>query len=370
MPGRDVARSRSTGTRPASLTSARLAAAVVVATGMTVPVPSDGQAGAGSAMRVHLGPVELALGVLEGDLDQEFGDLTAVLARPAAGVLLLDSRTSQLRLFDWTGRFRGRLGRSGSGPGEFRVPTAVDWLGADTLAVLDYGLSRITLAVWTGSVAFAGSFRVAAPAFDLCSIGPAVFVSGARVGDSSIVRRIAVPGGSVRPIGSLFALDRQDPVLAGALSLRLQMECVPQLDLVVVASEWLPEVRAYAAGSGALRWSASLPDFNATIVTHTADGRISFKPPPTAVYHMVTNLRRLDGTLLAVQVRRRIPGQARALRREVVETRLLDAGTGRQVGVQEDLPVILRADSGLLFLADTTDYPRLVVRRYEVRPEA
>lgn len=70
---------------------------------------------------------------------------SGALRLPDGGVVVVNGGTSELRVFDSTGRHTHTFGRKGSGPGEFQSPSGLLWYGPDTLMVTDYGTPRITL---------------------------------------------------------------------------------------------------------------------------------------------------------------------------------------------------------------------------------
>jgi len=58
---------------------------------------------------------------------------------------VLNAATSELRLFDRSGRYTRTFGRAGTGPGEFRNPAGLRWYGVDTLMLSDCATARVTL---------------------------------------------------------------------------------------------------------------------------------------------------------------------------------------------------------------------------------
>ncbi len=89
-----------------------------------------------------------------GDSSVEFGAIRSVLLGRNGSLYLVDRSYRTLRVFDSAGRFERQLGREGSGPGEYRDPYSIAWLG-DQLALLDPGNSRLgrydSSGAWTGS---------------------------------------------------------------------------------------------------------------------------------------------------------------------------------------------------------------------------
>lgn len=74
----------------------------------------------------------------------EFGSVRSVLLGHAGQLYVVDPTNRVISVFDSTGAFSHRLGRDGAGPGEYRDPYSVAWLG-DSLALLDPGNARIGL---------------------------------------------------------------------------------------------------------------------------------------------------------------------------------------------------------------------------------
>ena len=91
----------------------------------------------------------LQIGVVEGDTDYQFHQLLAAMVLPDGRIATLNAGSHELRIYDGNGRLLRRTGRRGEGPGEFRRPARLYQL-ADTLAVYDAGLDRMSLYTLTG----------------------------------------------------------------------------------------------------------------------------------------------------------------------------------------------------------------------------
>lgn len=87
--------------------------------------------------------LEVELGASE-DGGSEFGGVRSVALGPNGVVAVLDHRTPQIVAFSKDGARVASWGRSGAGPGEYRWPYSIAYLG-DSLVLFDPGLSRITL---------------------------------------------------------------------------------------------------------------------------------------------------------------------------------------------------------------------------------
>lgn len=79
----------------------------------------------------------------------EFGSIRSILLAPDGTLYVVDPSKRALSIFDSTGRFVRVLGREGSGPGEYREPYSIAWMGK-SLAVLDPRNGRLGLYDSTG----------------------------------------------------------------------------------------------------------------------------------------------------------------------------------------------------------------------------
>lgn len=93
---------------------------------------------------------------------EELGRISGVISDEEGRVYVADELSNQIHVFDRQGEEVGRIGRPGSGPGEFRRLISIGWLG-DTIAALDPGNGRLGLVSpegdWVGQrpyMAYAG----------------------------------------------------------------------------------------------------------------------------------------------------------------------------------------------------------------------
>jgi hypothetical protein len=116
---------------------------------------ADSETPGGSSEGVPL--VELARSVPSVELSHVQG--VAVDSR--GRIFLSDAMSAEVVWLDSAGTLRGRIGRSGDGPGEFRRVGSIQILPGDTLLVFDPEAQRVTLFDPT-TLTIAYSFRVAA----------------------------------------------------------------------------------------------------------------------------------------------------------------------------------------------------------------
>lgn len=91
----------------------------------------------------------LGSSALETGATDEFGRIAAAISDSDGNIYVADAQAREIRVFDASGGLVRRIGRSGSGPGEFMTLQSIGWLG-DTLVVLDAGNARVGLMSRTG----------------------------------------------------------------------------------------------------------------------------------------------------------------------------------------------------------------------------
>jgi hypothetical protein len=108
-----------------------------------------------------VGPLETAIGEVEGAADYQLYYVFDATRLADGTVAVANSGTSEIRLFDLSGRFIRTVGRVGSGPGEFRANLGLRALGhwdGDTLYAWD--LYAQTLSVFSPEGGFVRSNRL------------------------------------------------------------------------------------------------------------------------------------------------------------------------------------------------------------------
>jgi hypothetical protein len=91
------------------------------------------------------------IGSAEGARDYTFFRISDLAVSDGGEVLVLDSGDRSVAVYDSLGTFLRRIGRAGSGPGEFVRPTRIE-LASDGLVVHDPQLARVTRLSATGEV--------------------------------------------------------------------------------------------------------------------------------------------------------------------------------------------------------------------------
>src|SRR5688572_2500277 len=90
---------------------------------------------------------ELAIGQVDGPQEYAFGRIYHAAPAPDGAFFLYDVNDGQIRRYDARGRFTGRIGRKGGGPGEYQGVGGMLVDASGSLVVYDPGSMRIT---WFG----------------------------------------------------------------------------------------------------------------------------------------------------------------------------------------------------------------------------
>ncbi|UCC25136.1 MAG: hypothetical protein JSU98_15635, partial [Gemmatimonadales bacterium] len=89
----------------------------------------------------HVGEILLSLG---SEADPLF-DVVGAARRPGGGIVVGLGSSGEIRFYDASGELEAAWGRSGGGPGEFRILQSVGLLAGDTAWAYDYALRRMTI---------------------------------------------------------------------------------------------------------------------------------------------------------------------------------------------------------------------------------
>jgi hypothetical protein len=86
-----------------------------------------------------------SLGTLDGPAEYALGIIELFAARSDGTFCQYDSKNTQIRCYDGTGRFVRKVGRAGDGPGEYKKVMGLGLLGDSLLLVWDVRLRRLSL---------------------------------------------------------------------------------------------------------------------------------------------------------------------------------------------------------------------------------
>lgn len=87
----------------------------------------------------------VSVGVAEGDQPYELSQATSSVRLGDGRLIIANSGSQELRVFDPAGRFLSAIGRKGQGPGEFEGPLQLRSAGADRYTVYDLNQQKLAL---------------------------------------------------------------------------------------------------------------------------------------------------------------------------------------------------------------------------------
>lgn len=212
------------------------------------------------------GEPRLTIGVLDGPDEEVFGDIVDVQTDRSGNIFVLDRQALELRWFGPDGRFLGRAGGEGAGPGELRAPSGLGIDADGQLHVLDIRNVRISTYEPTDSGLVHVGDAPQVRGYNLCVLGHRRYV--VLPDEKAVIHEVGRDGSGVRSFGEPEPLDRETerelsahvPVLR-ALSNRGPLHCDSNSDTVLLLSERLPLVRAFSSDGEPL-WRMTLEDYH------------------------------------------------------------------------------------------------------------
>lgn len=277
-------------------------------------------------------------------------------------VIAVEGETNSLVVFAFDGQEQSRISNTAAGGAMLAYPIDMALNEGVELLVLDAQTPRIARFSLDNSslrlrllsvIRLRGVTGVSA----VCSLKGKTFVLGSTPPDtlSRLVHVVGRDGEVQSSFGEGFGPPREfSRILFGTGSLL----CVPDEELIVVASQYYPEVRAYDE-AGFQRWSQELSEYRGMSYAETAPGRIEYSYPADSLWDQTVSLFRPKAGILALQVGRRYGRRPTAPFRSL-RTMLFSTKDGHLLNVQTDLPLIKDAGSGRLISVDDAGSLRIL----------
>jgi hypothetical protein len=230
----------------------------------------------------------LSIGTLQIPPPEVLGSIEDALVDHLGGVIVLDGQAAEVRLFNSHGQWRGTVGGRGRGPGEFVSARAIALGPQRRLWVFD---GRGMVSAWEP---VADSMRL----LRSFSVGGEVYVHGVLAGRHGVIHTFTADGTYIRSFGQVYR--SRNPIINYQLS-RGRLACAPASQVVLLAPQILPEVRAYSP-DGVLLWWASVEGFRTLEAIELPTGGTMLRTPD-AGGHLVTALvTARDGDDVLLQV--------------------------------------------------------------------
>lgn len=280
--------------------------------------------------RIVLGP---KIGVTDS-LAHALGKVSDLTVDSRGNIYSIDSEQNKILSFASTGKYRFAFGRSGTGVGEFFVPRALAVDENDHLYVYDAGTQRVTeySAAPAGSAppSIVKSIEVGVSASDMCVMDGSLFLFGFDLKREGIIHRFVLKDEQVRSFGKAYGAYGR---LAQATLASGRIECLRDPARIVAVPRIYPEVRAYTV-DGNLLWSMTLPAYRVTVVEEN-NRRATFTELEGG-FHSAVSAFEVAKDVVVVQLGHYIGRETLV----GIETRILSATDGEQIGVQDDLPAL------------------------------
>jgi hypothetical protein len=279
------------------------------------------------------------IGVEEGSPTETFGVVSDVEAR-SDGVYLLDGHAARLYKFSHQGRLITQAGGPGSGPGEFRRPAALATFG-DRVAVLDR--NKPGLVIFTdrdSALIYEREVRFSFAPRDVCALGDTLIVTGLHddhavhvLGpDGAIIRSLVRVPAQIDPkVGERWQGNLRSIVADGVL------DCLDDQHMIIVLSEWRPEIRGLRADGSEL-WRFDIEPYSPFSWTLGADGKsLGFGPAVEGgAVNQGSNVLSIGPEELLFQLKE--IRQGRDPKSDPVETYVLNTATGTRQRRSGDMP--------------------------------
>lgn len=161
---------------------------------------------------------ELAIGADQSGPEYEFTAIgqTAGAHSGSVYVSAYDGQAVQVRKYDASGHFRGAVGRTGAGPGEYRSVDGMALIGDSVLIVYDKGNGRVSLFDTAGG--YRSSYRVSGGNFWH------KFFAAFTDGSVGVRARVATAGQNAGGVRSLYIRHRLNGEIVDSISLPLEEE--------------------------------------------------------------------------------------------------------------------------------------------------
>jgi hypothetical protein len=306
------------------------------------------------------------LGKLEGSGAEVIGRIVSVDVDADGRVLILDSQTPSLLVYDSTGNLVATHSARGSGPGEMLGPRSARWERAGAIRLLDPRNARMQRYTLNGQgIADAGAVPSEIVGSGLC-----------RIGDEWFTQQLAPDGmlhglddGGRRLVTFAPMLDISQFVDQGVGPLMAvvfaagPIACVETPDIVLALPTSLPTVRAFSPDGQPL-WEVELDGYVPLEVEASPTSVRSHAAPGGS--HVALGIERWDDEAVLVQLEVRQPESVPlpdGADYHAIESRFLSLADGSELGRTMQLPRVGAVWRNRIYVIRTNPFPQVLVLR-------
>ena len=234
-------------------------------------------------------------GRVEGAEGEVLASVDGVLVTSDQRLLILDSKSSVIRVASSRGRLLGTIGKPGRGPGDLFRPQSMALDAHGNLYVGDMARRVQRFRPTADSFALDTAFATTASPIGLCVFDSLVVVHAVDALDSTIIQVYTQHGKRLRGFGSIYESPLEVVNLEGA---RGRLACLRNPDRVAfMPSGMIGELRVFAL-SGTTERLAVVPEFRPMTITELPDKGYQVTPPESGWHHLASMLTMPDGRLL------------------------------------------------------------------------
>lgn len=203
------------------------------------------------------------IGVIEGTSAEMIGDIADVTISKEA-LYYADSEYSEVRIYEYSGSFMGKVGSPGPGPGEFQQ---LDKLAVtndgEILAVLDRSTRVQVFRQRDSTYMLEYTFRVPDSFFggDICVMNDHVYTLGLSVEEEleGIIHKYTIAGEYVTSFGAIYKTSFE--LLRRMLAPEGSLECNEKHRIVGHVNDNIPVLTGYT-DTGSLIWQVKFANFD------------------------------------------------------------------------------------------------------------
>lgn len=310
-----------------------------------------------------LGAPTITVGVLQGTGAEMFGDIGDVVASANGDFFVLDTRHQEIKRYDSVGTLRERVGRPGSGPGEFRAASDLAVTPDGYLAVVDQATRELSVyRVGSDALEYAHKHQLPFLPRQVCAAAGRLFILGLH--DSFALHEVTLAGRIRRSFGTVPGVV--DPDVSGPEQAALrEMYAVGQLacldgrpPVVAYVPEGFPIIRAFTADGRAL-WQMTIEGYHEFRRSQDDQGLLRLRPDPAVMRtHHAAAFSAVDETSFVLQLIERDYEREEQLG---IQSRLVEARSGRMAPISDTLPRLSVGIAGRVYGWRSDPFPQVFV---------
>jgi len=312
------------------------------------------------AMMLRGAKIIFRVGEADGSDDAIFGLVEDIAVDERGRMIVLDSRTRQLRIYTPNGRLVHGVGREGDGPYDFRFPEALEIGQQGRVLVADRTNKVKVFRLRGDTLEYEAVIRLEFVPEDMCVLGDRFYLQ-AWHSSGTVVHEYALAG-PVRSFGDPYRTPNalvENQLSDGPVGCSLA-------GTVLMMPKYLPVLHGYDL-AGRRRWVSRIDSFRPLHITERTGpgGRPEVSYEVKGPFHMAHGITALRAPYVLVQIARSDRSSVRQRAAyAAVESYVVNALTGDGVFVGEGLPMVFAAAHGRLYGAVTDPFPQVWVLEF------